>query len=58
MTGSERTALLLILRNRTEMFSSSKGRRPQSKAYKITPQDQMSTSGPAYIRPEMTSGAA
>ncbi|GBP08104.1 hypothetical protein EVAR_72375_1 [Eumeta japonica] len=38
--------------------SSSNGKVPQSKAYKITPQDQMSTSGPAYNLPDITSGAA
>lgn len=34
--------------------SSSKGRVPHNNAYKITPQDQMSTSGPAYNFPEIT----
>jgi len=36
------------------MFSSSKGRVPQRRAYKITPQLQTSTSGPAYNFPEIT----
>lgn len=44
----------LIFLNRLGMFSSSKGSEPQSRAYKMTPQDQTSTSGPAYSRPEMT----
>lgn len=44
----------LILRNSVGTCSSSNGRVPQSKAYRITPQDQMSTSGPAYSFPEMT----
>jgi hypothetical protein len=46
--------LALIFLNRLGMFSSSKGSEPQSRAYRMTPQDQTSTSGPAYSRPEMT----
>jgi hypothetical protein len=37
-------------------FASSKGRVPQRRAYRITPQLQTSTSGPAYNLPEMTCG--
>mmetsp|Transcript_24914 Transcript_24914/g.49838 ORF Transcript_24914/g.49838 Transcript_24914/m.49838 type:complete len:248 (+) Transcript_24914:852-1595(+) len=48
----------LIFLNRLAMFSSSKGRFPHSSANRITPQDHMSTSDPAYSCPEMTSGAA
>lgn len=40
-----------IFRNKVGMCSSSNGRVPQSRAYKITPQLQMSTSGPAYNLP-------
>jgi hypothetical protein len=36
------------------MFSSSKGRLPQSSAYRMTPHDHTSTSGPAYSLPLMT----
>lgn len=36
------------------MFSSSKGRVPQRRAYNITPQLHTSTSGPAYNFPEIT----
>ena len=36
------------------MFSSSKGRDPHSRAYKMTPQLHTSTSGPQYSFPEMT----
>lgn len=36
------------------MFSSSKGRVPHRRAYKITPQLHTSTSGPAYNLPEIT----
>jgi hypothetical protein len=39
---------------RLGIFSSSKGRVPQRSAYKITPQLQTSTSGPAYNFPEIT----
>ena len=48
----------LIFLKRFGMFSSSKGRLPQSSAYRMTPQLQTSTSGPAYSLPLMTSGAA
>ena len=44
----------LIFLNRLGMFSSSKGRLPQSSAYRMTPHDQTSTSGPAYSLPEIT----
>ena len=47
----------LIFLNRLGMFSSSKGRLPQSRAKRMTPQDQTSTSGPAYSRPLITSAA-
>jgi hypothetical protein len=46
----------LIFLKRFGMFSSSKGRVPQRRAYKITPQLQTSTSGPAYNLPEITCG--
>ena len=36
------------------MLSSSKGRVPQSKAYRITPMDHTSTSAPAYRLPLIT----
>ena len=48
----------LIFLKRLGMFSSSKGRLPQSSAYRMTPHDHTSTSGPAYSFPEITSGAA
>mmetsp|Transcript_19583 Transcript_19583/g.22692 ORF Transcript_19583/g.22692 Transcript_19583/m.22692 type:complete len:81 (+) Transcript_19583:1665-1907(+) len=48
----------LIFLNRLGMDSSSNGRDPQSKAYRMTPHDHTSTSGPAYKCPLMTSGAA
>ena len=48
----------LIFLKRFGMFSSSNGRLPQSSAYRMTPHDQTSTSGPAYSFPEITSGAA
>ena len=40
--------------NRVVTCSSSKGRVPQSSAYRTTPQDQISTSGPAYSFPDIT----
>lgn len=43
-----------IFLNKLGMFSSSKGRVPQSRAYNITPQLHTSTSGPAYNLPEIT----
>lgn len=43
-----------IFLKRLGIFSSSKGRVPQRSAYKITPQLQTSTSGPAYNFPEIT----
>ena len=49
---------LFIFLNKFGIDSSSKGNDPQSNAYKITPQDHTSTSGPAYRCPLMTSGAA
>ena len=48
----------LIFLKRFGIFSSSNGSDPQSRAYRMTPQDQMSTSGPAYSLPLITSGAA
>lgn len=44
----------LIFLNSDGTCSSSKGRVPHSKAYRITPQDQISTSGPAYNLPDIT----
>lgn len=38
----------LIFLNKDGTCSSSKGKVPQRRAYKITPQDHTSTSGPAY----------
>jgi hypothetical protein len=46
----------LIFLKRFGMLVSSKGRVPQRRAYRITPQLQTSTSGPAYNLPEMTCG--
>jgi len=46
--------ITFIFLKRLGMFSSSKGRVPQRRAYKITPQLQTSTSGPAYNFPEIT----
>ena len=46
--------LTLIFRNRLGMFSSSKGKDPHSRAYRMTPQLHTSTSGPQYSFPEMT----
>lgn len=43
-----------IFLKRFGMFSSSNGKLPQRSAYKITPQLQTSTSGPAYNLPEIT----
>ena len=40
--------------NRLGILSSSKGSVPHSKAYRITPIDQTSTSAPAYRLPLMT----
>ena len=48
----------LIFLKRLGMFSSSNGSEPHSSAYRITPHDHTSTSGPAYKRPLITSGAA
>ena len=48
----------LMRRKSTWMFSSSNGSEPHSSAYRMTPALHTSTSGPAYSRPEMTSGAA
>lgn len=44
----------LIFLNNVGTCSSSKGSVPHNKAYKITPQDQISTSGPAYSFPDIT----
>lgn len=44
----------LIFLNKVGTCSSSKGRVPQRRAYRITPQDQISTSGPAYSFPDIT----
>ena len=40
------------------MVSSSKGKDPTSKAYKITPQDHKSTYRPLYFLLAIISGAA
>ena len=48
----------LIFLNRFTMDSSSNGREPTSSAYRMTPHDHTSTSGPAYRLPLITSGAA
>lgn len=45
-----------ILRNKVGTCSSSNGRVPQSRAYRMTPHDQTSTSGPAYSFPDITCG--
>lgn len=44
---AEQEPLHLIFLNKVGTCSSSKGKVPQSRAYNITPQLQMSTSGPA-----------
>lgn len=44
----------LIFLKRLGIFSSSKGRVPQRRAYRITPQLHTSTSGPAYSFPDIT----
>ena len=44
----------LIFLNRLGMFSSSKGRLPHSRAYRMTPQLHTSTSGPPYSLPDIT----
>mmetsp|Transcript_8681 Transcript_8681/g.39464 ORF Transcript_8681/g.39464 Transcript_8681/m.39464 type:complete len:286 (+) Transcript_8681:281-1138(+) len=48
----------LIFLNKLGMDSSSNGSEPHRSAYRITPHDHTSTSGPLYSFPEMTSGAA
>ncbi|KAH3666875.1 hypothetical protein OGAPHI_003324 [Ogataea philodendri] len=55
--GSVYTPLLIFLNN-AGISSSSNGNRPHNITYNMTPQDQTSTSGPAYNLPEITSGAA
>ena len=50
--------LSLIFWNKIDIWSSSKGSYPTTMAYRIIPIDQMSTSGPPYDRPVITSGAA
>ena len=44
----------LIFLNNVGTCSSSKGNVPQSSAYRMTPHDHTSTSGPAYSLPDMT----
>ena len=46
---------LLIFRNNVGICSSSNGKVPHNKAYKITPQLHTSTSGPAYSFPAIGS---
>ena len=41
----------LIFRNKVGICSSSNGKVPHNNAYRITPQLQISTSGPAYNLP-------
>mmetsp|Transcript_88411 Transcript_88411/g.270609 ORF Transcript_88411/g.270609 Transcript_88411/m.270609 type:complete len:205 (+) Transcript_88411:407-1021(+) len=48
----------LIFLNKFGTFSSSKGNEPQSRAYRTTPEDHTSTSGPTYALPDTTSGEA
>lgn len=50
----EKKTSTLIFLNKLGIFSSSNGRLPHSRAYRITPQLHTSTSGPAYIFPDMT----
>mmetsp|Transcript_17473 Transcript_17473/g.45158 ORF Transcript_17473/g.45158 Transcript_17473/m.45158 type:complete len:224 (-) Transcript_17473:580-1251(-) len=47
----------MILRKRTDMAGSSKGRKPASRTYSTTPHDQMSAAKPLYPLSASTSGA-
>lgn len=42
----------------TFRFFPSNGNVPLTNVYRITPNDQTSTSGPSYLRPKNNSGAA
>jgi hypothetical protein len=46
--------LTFIFLKRFGMFSSSNGKVPHRRAYRITPQLHTSTSGPAYNLPDIT----
>lgn len=48
----------LIFWNNILIDSSSNGKHPHNNAYNITPQLHISTSGPPYNWPDITSGAA